>query len=159
MRRDDSSKHNNNHLEPFKWLRREVDSLFDSFWERSHRESKKDVDQEKHTFLPDIDISESADEFKVVAELPGIEEKHIKVEMQGNLLHLTAEKKVYRENKDISYHRIERMSGTFNRSIQLPTLIDEDHVEAVFKHGVLTIKLPKALKAEAKTKRVEIKTK
>lgn len=144
-------------LEPFNWLRREVDSLFDNFWRSSSLQSPLSLYEREFPLTPDLDVSEMDNEFTVVADLPGLEEKDINVEINNNILRISGEKKVDREEKGKNFHRIERLSGSFNRSIQLPALINEDNVQASFKNGVLTITLPKSAEAKTKAKHIEVK--
>ncbi len=143
-------------LEPFNWLRREVDSLFDNFWRSSSLQPQLSLYERGFPLIPDIDISEADDEFTVIADLPGLEEKDIKVEINNNILRISGEKKVDREEKSKNFHRFERVAGSFNRSIQLPSLINEDSIQASFKNGVLTITLPKSAEAKTKAKHIEV---
>jgi HSP20 family protein len=108
-------------------------------------------------FLPRLDISETETEFKVSAELPGMEEKDIQIRLEKDTLVLSGEKKSESEEKDKTYHRVERSYGSFERVIPFDTQLDEDKVSAVFKNGVLTITLPKAGDAIRKTRQIEIK--
>lgn len=143
-------------LEPFSWLRREVDALFDNFWRSSRLQPSLNLYEKELSLTPDIDVSETDNEFIVVADLPGLEEKDIHVEINNNTLRISGEKKGDREEKGKNFHRVERLSGFFTRSIQLPLLINEENIEANFKNGVLTITLPKS--ADAKTKHIDVKT-
>jgi HSP20 family protein len=144
-------------LEPFNWLRREVDSLFDNFWRSPSLQPQLSLYERELSLTPDIDISETDNEFTVVADLPGLEKKDINVEINNNILKISGEKKLDREEKGKNFHRIERVSGSFNRSIQLPNLINEHNVQASFKNGVLTITLPKSAEAKTKAKHIEVK--
>jgi HSP20 family protein len=108
-------------------------------------------------FSPRIDISESDNEVKVVAELPGMEEKDISLTLEDNAVVLSGEKKSDLEEKGKTYHRIERSYGSFQRVIPLGVEVDEDKASASFKSGVLTITLPKAPEAVKQTKKIAIK--
>ena len=90
-----------------------------------------------------LDVSETDNEFTVTADLPGLEEKDINVEVSNNILRIGGEKKLDHEEKGKNFHRIERVSGSFDRSIQLPSPINEENIQASFKNGVLTITLPR----------------
>lgn len=107
--------------------------------------------------MPDVNVSETDNEFTVTADLPGLEEKDINVKISNNILRIGGEKKLDHEGKDKNFHRIERVSGSFNRSIQLPTPIKDENVQASFKNGVLTITLPKSAEAKTKAKHIEVK--
>jgi len=80
----------------------------------------------------------------VSAELPGMDEKDIHIKLEKDVLKLCGEKKSAVEEKENTYHRVERSYGSFERVIPFNTQLDEDKVSAVFKNGVLTVTLPKA---------------
>ncbi|MDZ7346910.1 MAG: Hsp20/alpha crystallin family protein, partial [candidate division KSB1 bacterium] len=79
----------------------------------------------------------------------------IKVSVRDNVLQISGEKKREEEEKDANYHRIERVYGTFSRTITLPAHVEIGKVEAYFKDGVLRLTLPKA--EEEKPRQIEIK--
>lgn len=108
--------------------------------------------------MPRVDVEETESEYRVSVELPGIDEKNVNLTLTDNVLTVRGEKKAEREEKDKNYYLSERSFGSFRRAIPLPTEIDEDKVEARFKNGVLTVRLPKSPEAEAKTRRIEVKT-
>ncbi len=109
-------------------------------------------------FAPRVDVSETDKEIVVSAELPGIEPEDINITLEHNMLTLSGEKRAEKEEKDKRYYRLERSYGSFQRSIPLPEGIDEDKIDASFKHGVLTITLPKTAEAQQKRKQIEVKT-
>ena len=133
-------------------LRREMDRLFDrlSEWMPSFLRG------EEGQWLPAIDLSETAKEIIVKAELPGMELDDIEVSLTGNMLKIQGERKQETEEEGENFHKIERSYGTFMRTIQLPAEVDPDNVKATYKKGVLTIRMPKT-KAET-MKKIEIKT-
>jgi HSP20 family protein len=102
---------------------------------------------------PHVDLSESDKEVKVVADLPGLEEKDVQVELANGVLVIKGEKKTETEDKDLMFS--ERYYGRFERRIPLED-VDEDKVGASFKNGVLTVTLPKSPKAQEKVKRIAI---
>ena len=75
--------------------------------------------------------------------LPGVDPKEIQVSVDDNMLTLSGEKRYEKDEKDEKHYRMERSMGTFTRSVQLPLPVDATNVTAVFKHGLLTIRLPK----------------
>jgi HSP20 family protein len=107
-------------------------------------------------FSPRVDVTESAKEIKVYAELPGLEEKEIDVSLSRDLLTIRGEKAREEEEKGRNYYRAERSYGAFTRSIPLPASVDADRAEARFHNGVLTVTLPKESEARAQ-KRVTVK--
>ena len=101
-------------------------------------------------FAPQVDIAENETEYRVTAELPGLEEKDFDVSLDGDLLTLKGEKKVEREEKREGISHVEISSGSFHRAFRLPVEVKADGVKAVFKNGVLTVTLPKADPARAR---------
>ncbi|WP_417390407.1 Hsp20/alpha crystallin family protein [Gimesia sp.] len=94
-------------------------------------------------FAATLDLSETNNHIEVRMDVPGIQPEEINVEVTGNLLRITGERKEEQEEKDKTYHRIERRSGSFSRSVTLPCEVEEDQIEASCDNGVLTITLPK----------------
>jgi HSP20 family protein len=107
--------------------------------------------------MPRVDVEETDTEYQVSAELPGIDEKDVNLTLTDNVLMIRGEKKAEREEKEKNYYVSERSFGSFQRAIPLPTEVAADKVEASFKNGVLTVRLPKTPEAEAKTRRIEVK--
>ncbi len=154
-----------------RWRRNPVGSVgerpFFSLWEdmdRLFEEVSKGLPSNPlaHTdrtagFSPRLDISEEKDRYTLTAELPGMNENHVEISYDDGFLTLKGEKKTEVENKDAQYHRIERSFGKFERTIQLPQEIESEKIEARFRHGVLTVSLPKAKVVEKAAKKIEIK--
>lgn len=140
---------------PFVSLQREMNRLFDSFFNEF---APMKLDTGWSEFYPTVDIKENEKEVKIEAELPGMDEKDIDIRISGNVLTLKGEKKQEREERNGNYYRMERSYGSFHREIMLPAEVEEDKAEAFFKKGVLTIRLPKKPEAQSKMKRIEIKT-
>lgn len=104
---------------------------------------------------PALNVWEEEGSFRVEAELPGLELEELEIYVNGdNQLTLKGERKEP-ELKEGTWHRQERGFGCFSRNVQLPQDVDPDQVTAEFKHGVLTITLPK--KAEVQPRRIEVK--
>ncbi len=106
---------------------------------------------------PRLDVSETENGLEIVADLPGLEKKDIQVSLEDNLLTIKGEKKEEKESKDKKYHTIERRSGSFYRAVRLPLEVKKDKVEATFKDGVLTLRLPKSKEEKRKVAQIEIK--
>ena len=128
----------------------------DSFLNRFFRETPA-TGAFTEEWLPSVDISETNKNFIVKAELPGLDAKDVSVSLSGDLLIIKGEKKREEEEKDEHHHYVERYSGSFQRSFQLPTSVKGDNVEATFDKGVLKVTIPKA--EEAEKKEIEIKVK
>lgn len=142
------------HESPLAAFREEMYRLFDRFW----REPFGDIEPFGSWFGgwgPALDVSETAEEICVRAELPGVAADDLEISVSGDVLTLRGEKKQETEEKGRGYHRVERRFGDFQRSVPLPASVDRDKVEAAYRDGVLTIRLPK--KETAKPKRIEVK--
>ena len=109
------------------------------------------------SFTPAINIAESDGEYKVTAELPGMDEQDIELSLHRDHLTIKGEKKQEHEEKSNGYHRVERSYGSFQRTIPLPQEIDADKVAANFQKGVLTVTLPKLPELQSGAKRIAIK--
>ncbi|MBW1666484.1 MAG: Hsp20/alpha crystallin family protein [Deltaproteobacteria bacterium] len=107
-------------------------------------------------WVPSVDVSETAKNIVVSAEIPGMDAKDIEVSLDGNVLTLRGERKQQKEEKEENFHRVERVYGSFFRSIQVPAEVDSSKVKASYKRGVLKITLPKVKKQESK--KIEVKT-
>lgn len=106
---------------------------------------------------PRLDVSETDNSLEIVADLPGLEKKDIHVSLEDDLLVIKGERKEEKESKDKQYHTIERRSGSFYRAVRLPVEVVEEKVEANFKDGVLTLRLPKSKDVKKKAAQIEIK--
>ena len=103
-----------------------------------------------------FEVSETGAELRVVAELPGVEDKDVSVELVGDVLTIKGEKRTGEERKDESYHLAERRYGTFSRTLRLPFAAEADKVQATFRNGVLTVTVPKPTELQ-QPKRIEVK--
>lgn len=108
-------------------------------------------------FSPSMDVSESEKEIRITADLPGMDEKDINITLENGVISISGEKKIEREEKERSFHKVERSYGAFRRSIELPGEVDFDKVEATFKKGVLEIIIPKPEKVISNKKRIIVK--
>jgi len=142
---------------PILAIQNEMNRMFDSFFADDFPFSARLLTRPAMEFLPKLDISETETEYKVTAELPGMDEKDIQIRLEKDTLVLSGEKKAETEEKEKTYHRIERSYGSFERVIPFDTPLDEEKVSAVFKNGVLTVTLPKSTEAIRKTRQIEIK--
>ena len=134
-------------------FRDEMDRLFDDFMERypARREMGEQL------WNPDVDIRETDNEVMIEAEIPGMEQKDINVSVKDNVVTLKGEKKQEKEEKEASFHRIERTYGSFTRSFTLPTMVVADKATAKYKSGILRITFPKAEEVKPKEIAVEVK--
>jgi len=128
--------------DPFRGLgdiQSEVNRLFDSVSGRSGGQPVGD-----RMWLPAVDVHETKDDFVLSFDLPGVTEKDVHISITGDLLTVKGERRFEREGDGDTYHRLERLYGRFERSVQLPTMVQTDKVKATYRDGVLTMTLPKA---------------
>ena len=103
-----------------------------------------------------MDVSETDMEIEVTAELPGLEEKDVQINLSDNLLTIRGEKKAEKEQKDKNYRLVERSYGSFERTLELPEGVSPDAIKANIANGVLKVTIPKPAPAQAK--KIEVKS-
>jgi HSP20 family protein len=106
------------------------------------------------TWLPPVDVWETEGELVLSFDLPGIDEEKISVELDDNVLTVSGERTKTDEHSSERFYRFERRYGTFQRSVTLPSGIDESKIKAGYESGVLEVRIPKP--EEAKPKRIQI---
>lgn len=140
---------------PFLTLHREMNRLFDDVFRGFDLSPFGAGDRFLHRAMgwPNIDVSETDKEVNVTAELPGLEEKDLSIELANGALTISGEKKSETEDKDRLFS--ERYYGRFERRIPVED-VNEDKVSAAFKNGVLTVTMPKLPQTQSKVKRIAI---
>lgn len=113
------------------------------------------VSNRRDSFIPGIDISETDNQYRISAELPGMKKEDIAVNLEKGRLTISGERSFEKEDEGETYHRVESQYGSFNRSFQLPDNVDEESIDATYEDGVLKIAVNKSEK-EVK-KQIEIK--
>ncbi|MCL1926913.1 MAG: Hsp20/alpha crystallin family protein [Syntrophorhabdaceae bacterium] len=117
--------------------------------------SMGDVESNAHgAWHPAVDIFETEQEIVLKAETPGMTKEQVNVEVDEGTLHLRGERKFEKDVKEESYHRIERVYGSFQRSFVLPDSVEPDKVSAELKDGILEIRLGK--REQAKPKHIKV---
>jgi HSP20 family protein len=137
-------------VSPFFTLRREMDRLFDDAFRGFGLSSFGG----NGIGWPHVEVVEQDKEVRVTAELPGLEEKDVEVQVDDNVLTLRGEKRTEVDDDDRRYS--ERYYGRFERRIALPAEVDEERANATFRNGVLTVTLPKTERARQNVKRIPI---
>lgn len=127
----------------FTTLQREIDRLFDDF---AFGATRRDADVTCR-----MNLAETDEGLELTVELPGLEEKDVKVEVADDVLTVSGEKSFESEKKDKAYHFVERGYGSFSRSIELPAGAKVDAIKANLAKGVLTVTIPTAAKPAPKT--------
>jgi HSP20 family protein len=137
--------------DPFRAMRREMDNVLRAF---DQNLPSSDIG----AGAPAINVAETKDAFEVTAELPGVDEKDIKVSLDDNQLVISGEKKAESTKEEKDWHVEERSYGSFYRSISLPFEPEDGAVNAHFDKGVLHLMIKKPAKAIKTTKTIDIKT-
>ena len=140
-------------IDPFTTLHREMNRLFDDTlrgWPGASASGGGGG-----VMAPRMNVSETENEIRVEAELPGVSEKDVNIELSDDLLTLRGEKQAQREDKNQNYHIVERSFGSFARSVRLPFSPRPDQVKAEFTNGVLHITLPKSA-AQERVHRIQV---
>ena len=130
-------------------LQSEVNRIFDGFFGGGRQPNGT-----ARRWVPAMDLAETEDELVLTADLPGMSEDDVSIEIKDRVLTISGERADVREHQDRGYHRVERSVGGFSRSLSLPDGIDADRVAASFDRGVLEVTIPKP--EERKPHRVEI---
>lgn len=105
---------------------------------------------------PKVDISATDTEYTVSAELPGISDSDIKVDLRNGALIISGEKKIEKEDKDKGFYRMERSYGSFQRVLAVPEDADVDNIKATHKDGVLKVSIPRKALAQSEAKSIAI---
>jgi HSP20 family protein len=129
--------------EPFRelaTLQNEVNRLFNTAFDAP---SPSGNGQTLRRWMPAMDLVETEDHFVLRADLPGMSEENVNIEVEDRVLTVSGERKAEHETTKEGYHRVERAFGAFSRSLTLPEGVDAEAVEASFDRGVLEIRIPK----------------
>ncbi len=122
-------------------IQNEMNRLFNTFFETSG--SQGGTPTASRRWLPAMDLVESGDHFVLRADLPGLSEEDVNIELEDNVLTISGERKAEHEERKEGYYRLERASGSFSRSLTLPEGVDPEAVQASFDRGVLEVRIPK----------------
>ncbi|MDP1892348.1 MAG: Hsp20/alpha crystallin family protein [Gemmatimonadaceae bacterium] len=132
-------------------LRREIDKLFEDTFGNAGAPLLA-----SNGWLPAVDVKETNDALLFDLEMPGVAEDRLEITCEGGVLAVAGEKSaVKKEGDEGKWHIVERTFGSFRRSFQLPTNVQEDHIEATLANGVLHLRVPKM--EQPKPKRIEVK--
>jgi HSP20 family protein len=128
------------YLRQLEQLQQEMDQLFNAL--ASPRRIAREPFWRTARLFPLLNVRIGADFYEVTAEIPGMKTEDLEIKVEGDTLTMRGERKPGETPEGASYHRRERATGTFQRSITLPGKVDAEKVEAVYKHGILSITLP-----------------
>lgn len=143
-------------MQEFTSLQRQMNRLFDSFFGRTTSLMPFQENQSDCECGPPVDIYEDDQRLTFRVEVPGVDEKDIKVEVENNVLTVHGERKLEKDIKEENFRRMERHYGAFSRSFTLPSTVDPEKIEANYTHGVLAIQMPKRAGARPKEIKVNV---
>ena len=130
----------------------EVNRLFNELWTPATTRALLPAG-----WVPPVDVVETDSEFEFQLDLPGIDPADVKIQVTGDQLTIHGERRAVKNGDDKAVsHRIERLTGLFERTFTLPTPVETDQVKASYKNGVLTVRLPKAAGARARQITIDV---
>ena len=107
---------------------------------------------------PNTDVFESAEEMIILVELAGVSKDEVKLTLNGNILKLTGERRLFRDKADMAYRNMEVNFGPFERNLYLHESVDPDSIQAHYRDGFLEIKIQKRCKGGSEPHLIEIET-
>jgi HSP20 family protein len=131
-------------------IQNEMNRLFNSVFDTPLPNGSAGV----RRWIPAMDLVETDDDFVLRADLPGLSEGDVNIELEDNVLTVSGERKSEHEERKEGYYRVERASGSFSRSLTLPEGVNADAIKASFDKGVLEVRIPKP--EERKPRKVAI---
>jgi HSP20 family protein len=132
-------------------LQNDMNRLFDTFFDTPTAGNGGNA---QRRWIPAMDLVETEDHFVLKADLPGLTEQDVSIDVEGDVLTVSGERTAENEEKGDGYLRVERSYGAFRRSLTLPEGVEADAVTATFDRGVLEIRIPKP--EQRKPRRVAI---
>jgi HSP20 family protein len=133
-------------------LQTEMNRLFNTFFDEG--DNGNGAARARRRWAPAVDLFEREDTLVLKADLPGLGEDDVQIEVHDNALTISGERRAEFEDKQQGYYRVERAFGSFARSLSLPEGVDADKIRASFDNGVLEVTIPKPEKTQPR--RIEI---
>ena len=126
-------------------LSTEMNRLFSTFFDTPTARGANGATMRR--WIPAMDLVEAGEHYVVKADLPGMTEADVNIEIENNVLTISGERKAELEDKHEGFYRLERTSGSFSRALTLPEGLDPESVTATFANGVLEVRFPKPVQA------------
>jgi len=137
-------------------IQNEMNRLFNTFFDQPNQTGRGNGNGTMRRWLPPMDLVETGDHYVLRADLPGLSDGDVSLQLEDNVLTLSGERKTEHEDQQAGYYRLERASGAFARSLTLPDGVDPDGVQAHFDRGVLEIRIPKPEQKKPKTVQITL---
>jgi HSP20 family protein len=135
-------------------MQSEMNRLFNTFFDSPGSTGANASQAPLRRWIPAMDVVETAEHFVLRADLPGMSESDVNIELEDNVLTISGERKSEHEERNEGYYRVERASGSFSRSLTLPDGVNADGIQASFDNGVLEVSIPKP--EQQKPRKVQI---
>ena len=135
-------------------IQNEMNRLFNTFFDPSAPTGRGNGTTRR--WLPAMDLVETADHYLLRADLPGLSDGDVNIQLEDNVLTISGERKAEHDDRQEGYYRLERAFGAFSRSLTLPDGVDPDGVQAHFDRGVLDIRIPKPEQKKPKTVQITL---
>jgi HSP20 family protein len=135
-------------------IQNEMNRLFNTIFDQPSQTSRGNGTTRR--WLPAMDLVETADHYVLRADLPGLADEDVTIQLEDNVLTISGERKAEHEEQHEGYYRLERAFGSFSRSLTLPDGVDPDSVQADFDRGVLAIRIPKPEQKKPKTVQITL---
>jgi HSP20 family protein len=135
-------------------IQNEMNRLFNTFFEQPAQSSRGSAATRR--WLPAMDLVESADHYVLRADLPGVSEEDLNIQLEDNVLTISGERKAETHDHQEGYYRLERAFGSFSRSLTLPDGVDPASVQAGFDRGVLEVTIPKPEQKKPKSVQIAV---
>lgn len=163
VRRESGHEQNFTPNSPIEHFHREIDRLFDQafrgFGPGPSGFSRPVLPGANGGMLkPTLDLGATDKDYNITVEIPGVDEKDVKLEIANDILTIQGEKKQENEEKGKNYYRMERSYGSFQRTLSLPEDADQDGVKATFKNGILNVTIPRKALPKPEVKQIEVKS-
>ena len=135
-------------------IQNEMNRLFNTFFDQPNQTGRGSGTMRR--WLPPMDLIEAADQYVLRADLPGLSDGDVSIQLEDNVLTISGERKAEHEQQQEGYYRLERAFGAFSRSLTLPDGVEPDGVQAHFDRGVLEIRIPKPEQKKPKTVQITL---
>jgi HSP20 family protein len=136
-------------------IQNEMNRLFNTFFDPADVQPLR-ANGTTRRWLPAMDLVETGDHYMLRADLPGLSDGDVKVQLEDNVLTISGHRKAEHEDRQAGYHRLERAFGSFSRSLTLPDCNDPNGIQANFDRGVLQISIPKPEQKKPRTVRINL---
>ncbi len=135
-------------------IQNEMNRLFNNFFDQPGQATRGNGTARR--WLPAMDLVETAERYVLRADLPGLGDGDVNIQLEDNVLTISGERKAEREDQQEGYYRLERAFGSFSRSLTLPDGVNPDGIEAHFDRGVLEISIPKPEQKKPRTVQINL---